>query len=50
MSKYYYLIAGLPDIALDDGKRTYTVADFKREVMPMLSAGDQKRFAYFFLR
>lgn len=50
MSKYYYLIAGLPDIALDEGKRTYTVADFKREVMPMLSAGDQKRFAYFFLR
>lgn len=50
MSKYYYLIAGLPDIALDDGKRTYTVADFKHEVMPMLSAGDQKRFAYFFLQ
>ena len=50
MSKYYYLIAGLPDIALDDGKRMYTVADFKHEVMPMLSAGDQKRFVYFFLR
>ena len=50
MSKYYYLIAGLPDIALDEGKRTYTVADFKHEVMPMLSAGDQKRFVYFFLR
>ncbi len=50
MSQYYYLIAGLPDIALDDGKRTYTVADFKHEVMPILSAGDQKLFAYFFLQ
>lgn len=50
MSKYYYLIAGLPDIALDDGKRTYTVAEFKHEVMPMLSVGDQKLFAYFFLQ
>ena len=50
MSKYYYLIAGLPDIAPDDGKRTYTVAEFKHEVMPMLSAGDQRLFAYFFLQ
>ena len=40
MSKYYYLIAGLLDIAFDDGKCMYTVVDFKREVMPMLSAGD----------
>lgn len=50
MSKYYYLIAGLPDIAPDDGKQIYTVSDFKKEVMPMLSANDRKLFTLFFLK
>ena len=45
MSKYYYLIAGLPEVALDDGRRPYTVADFKAEVMPMLSATDRPLFS-----
>ena len=50
MSKYYYLIAGLPEVALDDGRRPYTVADFKAEVMPMLSATDRPLFSCFFLQ
>ncbi len=50
MSKYYYLIAGLPEVALDDGRRPYTVADFKAEVMPMLSAADRQLFSCFFLQ
>ena len=50
MSKYYYLIAGLPEVALDDGRRSYTVADFKAEVMPMLSAADRQLFSCFFLQ
>ena len=32
MSKYYCLIAGLPQIALDDSKPFYTVASFKEEI------------------
>ena len=30
MSKYYYLVAGLPELTLEDSKLSYTVADFKR--------------------
>ncbi len=29
MSKYYYLVAGLPELTLEDSKLSYTVADFK---------------------
>ena len=50
MSYSYYLIAGLPEVALDDGRRPYTVADFKAEVMPMLSATDRPLFSCFFLQ
>lgn len=35
MSKYYYLVAGLPDLALDDSKLSYTVADFKTEFLSL---------------
>lgn len=31
MSKYYYLVAGLPELTLEDSKLSYTVADFKTE-------------------
>ena len=31
MSKYYYLVAGLPELTLEDSKLSYTVADFKRK-------------------
>lgn len=41
MSKYYYLVAGLPDLALDDSKLSYTVADFKTEFYPYLSDADK---------
>ena len=42
MSKYYCLIAGLPNIALDDSKLTYSVADFRTELAGILSAKDKK--------
>ena len=29
MSKYYYLVAGLPELTLEDSKLSYTVADFQ---------------------
>ena len=43
MSKYYYLIAGLPDIALDDGKRIYTVTEHfsKTELINLLKTAYQ---------
>ncbi len=50
MSKYYYLIAGLPDIALDDSKLSYTVADFKTEIYPDLSASDKRLIDLFYLK
>ena len=34
-SKYYYLVAGLPELSLEDSKLSYTVADFKTEIYPM---------------
>ena len=36
-SKYYYLVAGLPELSLEDSKLSYTVADFKTEIYPGLS-------------
>ena len=50
MGKYYYLVSGLPDISLDDGKLAYTVADFKAEMEATLSAKDQKLIDLFFLK
>ena len=29
MSKYYYLVAGLPELTLEDSKLSYTVAERK---------------------
>ena len=48
MSKYYYLIAGLPNIALDDSKLTYTVSEFRAEIEEMLSSGDKRLIDLFF--
>jgi hypothetical protein len=42
MSKYYYLIAGLPNIAFDDGKSPYSVAAFKEELDNYLSSSDKR--------
>jgi hypothetical protein len=50
MSKYYYLVSGLPAISLEDTKPVYTVADFKTEIDPMLSAWDSRIVRWFFLK
>ena len=50
MGKYYYLVSGLPDISLDDGKLAYTVADFRAEMEAALSAKDQKLIDLFCLK
>lgn len=49
MSKYYYLISGLPAITPDDHKPAYTVAEFKTEITTVLSEQDQKLADWFFL-
>lgn len=41
MSNYYYLVAGLPSVSLDDGKLSYTVENFKSEFYPSLSDKDK---------
>lgn len=50
MSKYYYLVAGLPELNLEDSKLSYTVADFKTEIYPGLSSSDQKLIDLFYLK
>ena len=50
MSKYYCLIAGLPDISLDDQKLTMTVKAFKEEAYEQLSAKDKTVFDLYFLK
>ena len=50
MSKYYYLVAGLPELTLEDSKLSYTVADFKTELYPALSEEDKKLIDLFYLQ
>lgn len=50
MNKYYYLVAGLPELSLEDSKLSYTVADFKTEIYPSLSSSDQKLIDLFYLK
>jgi len=50
MSKYYCLIAGLPDITLDDTKLTYSVAEFKEELDPILTKRDKMLVRWFFFQ
>lgn len=50
MSKYHCLIAGLPDIKLDDSKQVFSVHSFKEEVYKLLSRGDKKLMNLFFLK
>lgn len=50
MSKYYYLVAGLPELSLEDSKLSYTVADFKTELYPALSEEDKKLIDLFYLK
>lgn len=50
MSSYYCLMAGLPDIALDDSRGAQSVADFKAELAEVLTEADKKLMYYFYLR
>ncbi|MEG1615363.1 MAG: DUF2764 family protein [Bacteroidales bacterium] len=50
MSKYYCLVAGLPEINIEDHKLPFTVKEFKEEIYEQLSATDRKLFDLFFLK
>ena len=50
MSAYYYLVGGLPDISLEDGKLSYTISDFRAESYGDLSAKDQALIDLFYLK
>jgi hypothetical protein len=47
---YYYLIAGLPDIEIEDNKLTFSIADFREMVRPQLSANDARLMDLFFMK
>lgn len=49
-SKYYYLVAGLPELSLEDGKLSYSVSDFKTEIYAGLSISDRKLMNLFYLK
>ena len=50
MSKYYCLVAGLPDITLEDSKLAYSVSEFKDELQEHLTTADKKLINLFFLK
>ena len=50
MGNYYCLMAGLPDISLNDSKKAPTVAELKEECENVLSDSDKKLMFYFFLK
>jgi hypothetical protein len=50
MTQYYCLVAGLPDLQLEDGKLRYSVADFREEVYPQLDKKDRRLVDLFFLK
>lgn len=50
MTNYYCLVAGLPDLSLEDGKLNYTVANFKSELYPELSEEDKRLIDLFYLK
>lgn len=50
MTNYYCLVAGMPDLSLEDGKLNYTVANFKSELYPELSDKDKKLIDLFYLK
>lgn len=49
MGNYYYLIAGLPDIALADAQPGFSIAELKEQCEETLSALDKKLLFYFYL-
>ena len=50
MTNYYCLVTGLPELSLEDGKLSYTVANFKTEIYPELSKADKKLVDLFYLK
>lgn len=50
MSKYYCLIAGLPELTLEDSKLNYTVESFKTDLYSELSAADKHLVDLFYLK
>lgn len=49
MAKYYYLIAGLPDISFSEEKPSYTLSQFRDEVYDAVSEKDRKLLDMVFL-
>lgn len=50
MSNYYALVAGLPNIALDDSKLTYSIEAFRDEVYGTLTDKDRELMDLFFYK
>jgi hypothetical protein len=50
MSKYYCLVAGLPNIAFEDSKQKYSLSDFRSELDGILTKKDKKLIDLFFLK
>lgn len=50
MTNYYCLVTGLPELSLEDGKLSYTVANFKTEICPELSKEDKRLINLFYLK
>lgn len=50
MNTYYCLVAGFPDISLDDGKLSCSVEDFKIDIYPQLASSDKKLVDLFYLK
>lgn len=50
MGQYYYLVAGLPDLTLDDSKIPFTITAFREELEKELTSQDKKLVDLFFLK
>ena len=50
MGHYYCLMAGLPDITLEDTKHDVSIAELREELDGSISDGDRKVLYYFFLK
>ena len=50
MTNYYCLVTGLPELSLEDGKLSYTVANFKSSIYPELSKADRRLIDLFYLK
>lgn len=50
MGNYYCLMAGLPDISLEDAKHGHSIAELKEECADVLSKTDVGLMFYFFLQ